>query len=93
MKTDIWTESAIIFFEHIILRYCNDLLPGGKRWLRLHEVEKLIDIPREEILLMVKERKIGIAYLGDHEIFDYTEICEMMEGLKCFNATPLLKED
>ena len=93
MKHDVWNESAVEFFEGIVLRYCNLLLPGGKRWLRLHEVEKLIDIPKKELLLMIKERKIGVAYIGDYEIFDYTEICEMMEGLKCFNATPLIEED
>jgi hypothetical protein len=92
MKGGFWNEFAIEFFEQIILSPLSQLLPGGKRWLRLYEEEKLTDIPSEEILLLIEERKISVVYIKDHEIFDYMEICEMLESCKCFNAAPELRE-
>lgn len=93
MKDDFWNEPAFEFFEQIILRHCSQMLPGGKRWLRLHELEKLIDIPKEELLLLIEKRKLEVAYIGDHELFDYVQICGILEGMKCYKAPPMMRED
>jgi hypothetical protein len=92
MIENLWNESAFEFFEEVILKHCRQMLPGGKRWLRLHEVEKLIDIPGKELLLLIKGRKLEVAYIGDYELFDYVQICEVLEGQKCGMAPPELKK-
>ncbi len=93
MKGGFWNEFAIEFFEQIILSALSQLLPGGKRWLRLYEEEELTDIPSEEILLLIEERKISVAYIRNNEIFDCIPVCVILEGRKNFNAAPGLRED
>ena len=64
------------------------ILPGGRRWIKLPELEKLLDLTKEEIFDLVEKGTFMFTTLGDKFMFDYKEICELLENNK-FEVAPI----